>query len=244
MPWGFFSPLHIASLLFVAVFTVGLHYLLRRRSRKTQTTVLGVMSFLGIVSIVYHLLFKDCPYEHLPLHLCSFNAIVLPIVVFTKNKTWGNVLLVWCLGALAALILNNSICEDPFFSISTFFYYMPHVVEFAIPLLLVSLGHVEKDPKCIFSTVGITMGIYTVVHFINLGLNKWYQAADIRTPAGEIVKANFMYSLEPNNPLCELFQKWIPGPYWYMYLAVPILVVYLLILYAPELLRALKKKTA
>ena len=242
MPWGFFSPLHIASLLFVVVFTVGLHFLLRRRSQKTQTWVLGILSLMGIVSIVYHLLFKDCAYEHLPLHLCSFNAIVLPIVVFTKNKTWGNVLLVWCLGALAALILNNSICEDPFFSVSTFFYYFPHVVEFAVPLLLVSLGHVKKDPKCILSTVGITMGIYTVVHFINLGLNQWYQAADIRNGSGEIVKANFMYSLEPNNPLCELFQKWIPGPYWYMYLAVPILVVYLLIVYAPELLRKWKKK--
>ena len=242
MPWGFFSPLHIASLLFVVVFIVGLHFLLRRRSRKTQTVVLGIISFMGIVSIVYHLVFKDCPYEHLPLHLCSLTAMVLPFVVFTKSKTWCNVLLVWCLGALAALILNNSVCEDPFFTVSTFFYYFPHVVLFAIPLLLVSLGHVKKDPKCIFSTVGITMGVYTAVHFINLGLNKWYQAADIRTPDGEIVFANFMYSLEPNNPLCELFQKWIPGPYWFMYLAVPILVVYLLIVYAPEIIAKLKKK--
>ena len=99
MPWGFFSPLHIASLLFVVVFIVGLHFLLRRRSRKTQTVVLGIISFMGIVSIVYHLVFKDCPYEHLPLHLCSLTAMVLPFVVFTKSKTWGNVLLVWCFEA-------------------------------------------------------------------------------------------------------------------------------------------------
>ena len=54
--------------------------------------------------------------------------------------------------------------------------------------------------------------------------------------------ANYMYSLAPNNPLVELFMQWIPGGYWHMYLAVPILVVYLLIVYAPDILRAWKKK--
>lgn len=242
MKWGFFSPLHIASLLFAVVLLLSLHFILRRCTRKTQTAVLGTMSFLGIVSVLYHLIFKGSPFEHLPLHLCAFNAIVLPFVVFTKSKTWGNVLLVWCLGALAALILNNDVSENAFFTVSTMFYYLPHVVEFIVPLLLVSLGHVEKDPKCIASTVGITMGIYTAVHFINLGLNKWFQAAQIRNPEGEIVFANYMFSMKPNNPLCELFQKWIPGPYWFMYLAVPILVVYLLIVYAPEILAKLRKR--
>ena len=56
-----------------------------------------------------------------------------------------------------------------------------------------------------------------------------------------MVFANYMYSLAPNNPLVELFIKLIPGGYWHMYLAVPILVVYLLIVYAPELLKKKEK---
>ena len=242
MTWGFFTPFHIATLLFVVVFVLGMHFLLRRRNRKTQTAVLGTLSFLGIAAVLYNLIFTGNPWENLPFHLCAFNAILLPIVVFTKSKTWGNVLLVWCLGAVAALILNNAVAGENFFTWGIFFYYAPHVVEFGIPILLVTLGHVKKDPKCILSTVGITMALYTCVHFINLGLNKWFQAAQIRNPSGDIVFSNYMYSLEPNNPLCELFQKWIPGPYWFMYLVVPILVVYLLIVYAPEILRRHIKK--
>jgi len=53
-----------------------------------------------------------------------------------------------------------------------------------------------------------------------------------------------MFSLAANNPLVELFVKLIPGGYWHMYLAVPIIVVYLLIVYAPELFRKKQKTEA
>lgn len=241
MQWGFFSVTHIVSLVMVGVITVGLHFLLRNRSEKTQTVVLGSLSFLGIASIIYNLIAWNCPLENLPLHLCSFNAMVLPFVVFTKNKALGNMLLLWCLGAIAALVLNTEMAETELLGWPFFFYYFPHVVEIAIPLLMVSLGKVRKDPKCIFSTVGITMGLYTLVHFINLGLNKLFIAQDIRNLSGEIILSNYMYTVKPNNPLSDLFYGWV-GEYWHMYLALPILVVYLLLVYAPELLRLLKKK--
>lgn len=241
MPWGFFTVSHILSLLFVPVFTVGMHFLLRRCSAKTQTLVLFPMSLLGVASIIFNLIYWGEPLENLPLHLCSFNAVLLPIVVLRKNKTFGNVLLVWCLGAAAALVLNNEMSVWPFFSWPIFFYYWPHVVELAIPVLLVSLGLVKKDPKCIFSTIAITMGIYTVVHLINVSINSYCAANHIVNAEGEVIFANYMYSLAPNNPLVELFIKLIPGGYWHMYLAVPILVVYLLIVYLPDLLKKKKK---
>ncbi len=242
MVWGFFTVSHILSLLFVPVFVIGLHFLLRRCSEKVQTMVLFPMSLLGVASIVFNLLYWDAPLENLPLHLCSFNAITLPLVVLTKNKTFGNVLLVWCLGAAAALVLNNEMSVWPFFSWPIFFYYWPHLVEIAIPIVLVSLKLVKKEPKCIFSTIAITMSIYTVVHFINLAINHYCTVNNILDAEGNVVFANYMYSLAPNNPLVELFMQWVPGGYWHMYLAVPILVVYLLIVYAPDLVKKLKKK--
>lgn len=244
MVWGFFTASHIISLAFIPIFVLALYFLLRGRSVKTQTIVLFPMSLMGITSIIFNLLYWGTPLENLPLHLCSFNAITLPLVVLTKNKTFGNVLLVWCLGAAAALILNNEMCVWPFFSWPIFFYYWPHLVEIAIPILLVSLKLVKKDPKCIFSTVAITMSIYTVVHFINLAINSYCVANNILNAEGEVVFANYMYSLAPNNPLSELFMKIIPGAYWHMYLAVPILVVYLLIVYAPELVKKHKKTSS
>lgn len=242
MSWGFFTVTHILSLLFAVASIFILHFSLKGRSPKTQLLVLLPLSFWGIASIIFNLLYWGAPLENLPLHLCSFNAFVLPIVVITRNKTMGNVLLVWCLGAVAALILNNEMAPWPFFSWPIFFYYWPHVVEFAIPIVLVSLGLVKKDPKCILTTVAITMGIYTLVHFTNLAINNYCAANNILNAEGELVFANYMYSLAPNNPLAELFQKLIPGVYWHMYLAVPILIVYLLIVYAPELAARFKKQ--
>lgn len=241
MTWGFFTATHIATLVlaFAAIFI--LHYALRGRSHKTQTMVLFPLSLLGIASIIYNMTFTGNPWENLPLHLCAFNAFTLPVVVLKSNKTFGNVLLLWCLGALMALILNNETADAELFSWTFFFYYFPHVMEFAIPIVLVSLGRVKKDPKCILSSAALTMGMYTVVHFINLALNSFFTACNILNPEGELVFANYMYSLAPNNPLSELFIS-IAGQYWHMYLALPILVVYLLIIYAPELIRLLKNR--
>jgi hypothetical protein len=77
------------------------------------------------------------------------------------------------------------------------------------------------------------MGVYTLIHFINKALN----AAQLLDLNGEVIRVNYMYSIDPENPLLALFYKVIPYEYWYMYMIVPILVVYLLIVYAPQLLK-------
>lgn len=236
MEWGTFSIAHIITLLLAAAILLGLYFFLRGKSRKVQTGVLGALSFLGIAAILYELIFHDEPLANLPLHLCSFNAMLLPWVTLRRNKILGNLLLVWCLGALAALVLNYDMTEAKLFSWNVFFYYLPHVMEFGIPLLLVALGHIEKDPRCIGSTVAISMGVYTVVHFLNLLINSYCQSV------GKDLQVNYMFSLRPNNPLTDLFFAWIPCTYWYMYLVLPIVVVYLLIVYSPELLRRFRKK--
>lgn len=238
MKWGFFTVTHIVSLILAAGMLVGLYFALRKRSRKTQTAVLGVLSFLGIAAIIYNLLRWDEPLAYLPLHLCSINAMILPVVVFTRNKTMGNLLLVWCLGALAALVLNFEMVDVEIFGEVFFFYYFPHVMEFGIPILLVKLGHVQKDPKCIGSTMGITMLIYTFVHFMNLLVNH------ICAVQGMDLRVNYMFSLEATNPLTALFYKLVPYPYWHMYMVLPIVFVYLLAVYSPQILGKIKQRHA
>lgn len=233
MLWGTFSATHILTLILGAALLVGLYFLLKNKPEKLQTKVLGALSFLGYAAIAYEFFCKGEPLANLPLHLCSINAMILPFVVFSKNKTFGNMLLVWCLGALAALVLNYDMTEERLFSWNAFFYYFPHLVEFGIPILLVALGHVKKDPKCIVSTVVISMVIYTIVHFLNMLII-----------ALTDYDANYMFSMRPNNPLVDLFYSWIPCQYWYMYLVLPIVVVYLLIVYSPEIVRYCKKKKA
>ena len=70
-----------------------------------------------------------------------------------------------------ALVVNNSVATTEIFSPVFNFYYFPHLLEFGIPVLMFALKLVQKDVKCILSTVSITASSYTVVHFINLLIN-------------------------------------------------------------------------
>ena len=234
MIWGFFTPFHIATLAAAAAVLVGLHFVLRGKSAQVQTGVLFCLSLSGIAAIIFNLVRWGDPLWNLPLHLCSINAMLLPVTVLTRNKRLGNLLLVWCLGALAALILNYDVADEPFFSERVTAYFYPHVFEFGIPLLLFSLKLVKKDPRCIGSTLAITMGIYTVVHLINKAIIHFLPDYNV----------NYMFSIRPSNPLVELFYSIIPCEYWYMYLVLPIAFVYLCIVYSPEIIRAARKRTA
>lgn len=242
MEWGSFGYVHLLSLVFAAAAVIGLYFILKNRSMMVKTIVLGILSFSGIAAIIFNLVQWGSPLEYLPLHLCSINAILLPIVVFTRNKQLGNLLLVWCLGALAALVVNQAQAEFVLFSSTFNFYFFPHVLEFGIPILLFKLKLVELDYKCIGSTLLLTIAIYTGVHLCNLALNAYCEANQILNSAGEVIKVNYMYSLVPENPLLALFRQWLPYDYWYLYLVFPIVAVYLLIVYSGQIVRAVKAK--
>ena len=232
MTWGFFTITHIITILLAIAIGIGMHFLLRNKSEKTQTIVLGTLSFLGIITIIYHLVTDPMPLSRLPLQLCSLNAMMLPVAVFTKNKIVNNLLLVWALGALIAIVLNNEAAGFSLLSWEFFFYYFPHVVECFIPVLMFTLKRAKLDVKCIIPTISITLVVYTIIHFVNLWIN-----ANV-----EGVFVNYMFSLQPNNPVLEIFMSIIPHSYWYMYLAVPVLVVYLSIIYCVQIKNLIFKK--
>lgn len=242
MEWGSYGPIHLLSLAFAAAAVIGLYFILKNRSMMVKTIVLGILSFSGIAAIIFNLVEWNSPLEYLPLHLCSINALLLPIVVFTRNKQLGNLLLVWCLGALAALVVNQAQANFVVFSATFNFYFFPHVLEFGIPILLFKLKLVELDYKCIGSTLLLTILIYTGIHLCNVGLNAYCEANQILNSAGEVIKVNYMYSMVPENPLLALFYQWVPYEYWYLYLIFPIVLVYLVIVYSGQILRAIKAK--
>ena len=61
---------------------------------------------------------------------------------------------------------------------------------------------------------------------------------------GEFTLHNGSVTITPENPLLVLFKQVIPYDYWYMYMIVPIVLVYLLIVYAPQLRQAWKARKA
>jgi uncharacterized membrane protein YwaF len=230
------------SLFIGAGMIVGLYFLLRRLSAKTQTVVLGILSFSGIAAIIFNLVTWGSPYEYLPLHLCSLTALVLPVAVFTRSKVLGNLLLLWSLGAVMALVVNTAQANFEICSATFAFYFFPHLLEFGIPILLFRLGLVKKDVKCIASTLLITLCVYTLVHLTNVFLNDYFTAQQICNPAGAVVQVNYMYSLHPENPMLALFWSLIPYAYWYMLPVLLIVVFYLALVYMKQWIGCFRKK--
>ena len=242
MTWGFMNAAHIISLVCGVLIIAALYFILKNKSEKIKITVLGILSFSGIAAIIYNLVSWGSPLEYLPLHLCSLNAVALPISVLTRNKILNNLLLLWSFGALFALLVNTSVAEAEIFGSVFAFYYFPHVLEFGIPILMFSFRLVKKDVKCILSTIVITLTSYTVVHFINLFINSYTEKHNILDWASNVVKVNYMFSITPENPLLELFYSIIPHQYWYMYLSLIIVVVYLVLVYAVDIIKLIRQK--
>ena len=240
--WGTFGAVHLISLLLAILLNVGLYFLLKGRSRRTQIVTLGILSFAGIAAILYNLLMWGTPLEYLPFHLCSLSALLLPIAVLTRKRIPCNLLLLWSLGAFVALILNYSVAEAEVLSWTFFFYYFPHALECGIPILLFKLGLCKLSPRCILPTVGITLLAYTLIHFLNVGINRYCLEQGILNPAGELVQVNYMFSITPENPLLALFYQWIPHPYWYMIPVIAVVALYLGAIYGVQALLKRRKQ--
>lgn len=241
MLWGSFGIVHILSLLLSAGIIVGLYFALRKASDKAQTITLGILSFSGISAVLYNLIRWGSPLEYLPFHLCSLNALVLPFAVFTKNKVLNNLLLLWALGAVFALVVNMAQAEYEVFSWTFFFYYVPHTLEVGVPLLMFLLKRTKKDLRCISWTILITLGALVVIHFINLGINRYCMENNVVDWKGDIVQVNYMYTIRPENPILQLFYNIIPVKLLYMVLCVPVALAYLIPMYIPEIIRAVKE---
>ena len=242
MVWGNFGACHIISLLIGAGIIVGLYFLLKNKTEKAQKLVLFVLSFAGIGAIIFNLVTWGSPLEYLPLHLCSLNALVLPIAVYTKNKVLNNLLLLWSIGALFALVVNNAQADFEILSWAFVFYYFPHVLELGIPILMFLLKLVKKELKYVITTLAITIVSYTIIHFINVVINNYTINHNIVDYAGEVIKVNYMYSVYPENPLLDLFYKIIPHSYWYMYLCFVVIAVYLGLVYLNDIIKLVKSK--
>ena len=245
MLWGSFGVVHFATLVIAAALLIGVYFLLKYLPQKVRTIVLFCLSLMGIAAVIFNLVRWNSPLEYLPLHMCSISAILLPIVVLTRNRTIGNLLLVWCLGSLLAVVVNSEAASFAIPSATFFFFYIPHVFEFGVMIYLFKLGYVKLDYRCIPSTIGLTMGIYTLVHFANLLINDYCVTHNVTNPSGNLVQVNYMFSLDHcGNPAMALFYKLIPFDYWYMYAAVIILLIYLPLVYLPQIVREVKARRA
>ena len=245
LKWGSFTPTHLISLAVAILIPFILHFALRNKRRRTQTLVLFLFSLIGPISLIYDIVkwgIPSSPLLYLPLHICSYNALLTPFLVLTRNKFLGNLLPLFSVGAAFALLFNSIQAEYSIFSFVFLLYFLSHTFGTCLPFLMVSLGHIRIEPKQILPCIGGTLAIYTISHFANLWINDYLVLKNIVVSTGEIWQVNYMFSLHPQgNPMLGLFWSIIPHSYFYMLMVIPIVAVYFVAMNIPNFVRKNKK---
>lgn len=219
MIWGTFTDTHIATLAFAFFFIILIHLVLVNKSRKTQILSLFLISFIAIAGVAYQVLSSEDPMKNLPLDLSSLAALLLPFAVLTRQKWCCNLLLLWPLQSFINLVFNQDKAHLDVFSFEFTVYFLTNLLTFAIPIILFWLKLVRRDYKYMKKSIVITAVVYTAVHFYNIASG-----------------SNYLYSVSPDgNELLSFFYTFVPS-YWYMYLMIPIFILYLGQWYLPELL--------
>ena len=245
LQWGTFTPQHFISLLASALIAFGLHFLLRGQSEKTKTSVLFCLSLIGPLALLHDLYWglQTTVLVYLPLHMCSYNALLTPVLIKTKNQFLGNLIPLFGVGAALSLIFNSVQAEYTVMSFTFVFHFLSHTLGWCLPILMFSLKLVRPNPKYILPCVGATFGLYTLSHIANLIINPILQASGIVDYLGNPYFANYMFSLShEGNPALAFFWSLIPHPYFYMFAALPIIALAFSAMNVPHLVRYLRAK--
>lgn len=103
-------------------------------------------------------------------------------------------------------------------------------MEFGLPILLVRFGYIELKAKYIATTMGITLVLYALVYFCNVGLNRYFVQNDIRDDKGDLIQVHYMFSIcgeKRDQPFGDFSPQHPPFHDWHMYLVAPVILLYL-----------------
>jgi hypothetical integral membrane protein (TIGR02206 family) len=112
---------------------------------------------------------------NLPLHVCSAMAIVIPIAVWTKNKTLLNLTYALSVPGAAAAVLMPEALHHHFawFSVHYCLFNVSHTLNMVVPLMAIAAGLYKPEWKYVPRIVGISVAFMAVVYPVNklLGTN-------------------------------------------------------------------------
>ena len=236
MLWGSFDKVHLTTLVVAVILNIILYFILKNKSRTKQIITLFVISLFGAGVIVFTIFNnKDDILRNLPLDFWALNAILLPLAVLFRGKKLCNILLIWSFSSILALTFNGDMASVKLLSWDFVIYYAMHTLCAGIPVILFELNLARRDTDTVKFTISATAFAFLAVHIVNIVINSsngWSVSEGV----------NYMCTLAPENALLSLFFALIPLPLWYMILAIPLLLLYLVYWYLPEILDERRRK--
>lgn len=230
MTWGSFGTVHLVTLALAVLLNVLVYLFIRNKSRSVQILFLFLLSLIGAGFVAYDIFSNaDDILRHLPLSFWSLNMLLLPFAVVTRGKRICNCLLIWSAASIIALVFNSAMAKIDIWSWEFIIFFLAHVFSAGIPILLFEMKLVNRDTGTVKLTLFATISAYISVHVLNLVINssnEWSINNGV----------NYMATLESNSSLLDFFYALIPSEFWYMVLALPLLFVYIVYWYLPEIL--------
>jgi hypothetical integral membrane protein (TIGR02206 family) len=212
-----FTLQHLVLILILIVFGIVLIKWAKKQPEKTQictgnvlTITISLFVITGVVIKIYSGSFNI--QEHLPLHLCSFLALIIPIVSLKRKYLHYEIIFFLILAGTTQSILTPS--SNSFMNFEFFRYWSVHAGLIIFMMYATFVYKMRPTFKSVIKSF-IGMQIYMVLMFtINYFLGSNY----------------FYTNRKPNAAsMLDLFGEW---PY-YVFVVELIVIPYFLLIYLP-----------
>jgi hypothetical integral membrane protein (TIGR02206 family) len=185
-----FSPAHFAILGAFALITLVLIRLGKRRMpviRYRMALVLACITFFSLVAEAI-VLIAERDYDvitDLPLNLCDLITLMLPFVIFTRNRTWVGILYFWALAGTLQALITPDIDRD-FPSFHFFRYFIMHCGIVMTVLFFVINWKINIRWRDWVNAVMLAQVYLVLIHVYNLITNSNYSYT-VRKPEGKTI---------------------------------------------------------
>lgn len=227
-----FSPLHFVLLLGVAICI----FLAARRMKRLNTEEKHKMLLIFTWALPVMYVFRFTMFEilgrlvepqigiidRLPFHLCTLNAIVMPLAVLKKNKILLNYVYAIALpGAVAAMLTPAMSFYGRYFYFSwqVVFFFLDHGLMAAVAILAISSGLMRPDVRALPKATAAFLGYCAVIY-----------------PVNKIFNQNFLFLNYPDEgTVMTFFAKYFGNPGYLVPMAV-LAAVLIFLMYLPWIL--------
>lgn len=216
--------------LLTVIFVMVSYSLYKNKSSDSKVRYLYILCIINFLAYLWNLYYFFIYGSHiltlLPLQLCNIAVFLIPASLILKKTILMDFAFYLCLpGALAAILIPSNDYAIVY-SGMTISYYIFHGLIFLIPLMMAHWKLYDPQPsvkKAIRLTVMVLL-LGGTLHLFNVFMYQTFR-----------IPANYFFTIKdwsaPTNPAFALFAKWIPYDFFYLLPALPILYLYMLILF-------------
>lgn len=202
-----FSLVHMATLLFIAVFITFFLRFYMKCDEKKRSMILKVIAVLllidELVKDVNAIITGQWNWNLLPLHLCSVNIFIIFIDAFRPSSYARNYLYAVCIPAsISALVFPSWMTSLPYWGLMSMHSWTVHIMLLLYPLLLLGGGFVPSLHCFLTRRVLVPFALFLAFdYFFNYAFNTDFF---------------FLRNGGEDNPL-SFFESILPDPLYLMF---------------------------